>query len=58
LGCPARDEADRLALETLRQLLDPVKWELEVLSEEMLTAEQVSQAAEERPAVLCIESLP
>jgi predicted PurR-regulated permease PerM len=58
LGCPARDEADRLALDMLRQLLDPAKWEVEVLSEEMLTAEQVSQAVEERPAVLCIGSLP
>ena len=57
VGCPARDEADRLALEMLRQLLDPAKWEVEILSERMLAAEQVSQAAERRPAVLCIAAL-
>jgi predicted PurR-regulated permease PerM len=49
LACPARDEADRLALEMLRQLLDPGKWEVELLSEEMLTAEQVSHAAAVTP---------
>ena len=58
LACPGRDEADRLALEMLRQLLDPVKWELEVLSVEMLSAELVALAAEKEPAVVCIGALP
>jgi hypothetical protein len=42
----------------LRQLLDPAKWEVEVLSEEMLIAEQVDQAEAEMAAVVCIGSLP
>jgi hypothetical protein len=58
LACPGRDEADRLALEMLRQLLDPVKWELQVLSVEMLSAELVAVAAEKEPAVVCIGALP
>jgi hypothetical protein len=32
LGCPGHDEADRLALEMFRQLLDPACWDVEVLS--------------------------
>jgi predicted PurR-regulated permease PerM len=58
LGCPGRDEADRLALEMLRQLLDPAKWELEVLSVEMLSAELVALAGEKKAAVVCIGALP
>jgi predicted PurR-regulated permease PerM len=58
LGCPGCDEADRLALEMLRQLLDPAKWEAEVLSVEMLSAELVALAGEKEPAVVCIGALP
>src|SRR5262245_34072470 len=43
LACPARDEADRLALEMLRQLLDPAKWEVAVVAVETLTAEVVAR---------------
>ncbi len=58
LGCPGHDEGDRLALEMLRQLLDPAVWEVEVLSLEMLSAEQVALAGEKAPAILCIGALP
>jgi methylmalonyl-CoA mutase cobalamin-binding subunit len=58
LGCPGQDEADRLALEMLRQLLDPARWEVEVLSLEMLSAELVALAGEKEPAVVCIGALP
>ena len=58
LGCPARDEADQLALEMLRQLLDPAKWDVEVLPADMLSAELTGLAAERKPAVVCIGSLP
>jgi hypothetical protein len=58
LGCPGHDEADRLALEMLRQVLDPARWEMEVLSLEMLSAEMVTLAAEKDPAVVCIGALP
>ena len=58
LACPARDEADRLALEMLRQLLDPAKWEVEVAAVETLTADLVAQVAEQAPALVCIGALP
>jgi len=58
LGCPGQDEADRLALEMLRQLLDPARWEVEVLSLQMLSAELVALAGEKEPAVVCIGALP
>jgi len=58
LGCPGHDEADRLALEMLRQLLDPARWDVEILSIEMLSAELIALAGEKAPAVLCIGALP
>ena len=58
LACPARDQADRLALEMLRQLLDPAKWIVEVAAVETLTADLVGQVADEAPALVCIGALP
>jgi len=58
LGLPARDESDRLALDMLAQLLDRAHWEVEVLSEEMLSSELVSHAGDRAPAVLVIAALP
>jgi predicted PurR-regulated permease PerM len=58
LGCPGRDEADGLALEMLRQVVDPAQWEVEVLSTELPAAELVALAAEKRPAIICIGALP
>jgi predicted PurR-regulated permease PerM len=58
LACPARDEADRLALEMLRQLLDPAKWVVEIAAVETLTADLVAQVAEQEPALVCIGALP
>jgi predicted PurR-regulated permease PerM len=58
LACPARDEADRLALEMLRQLLDPAKWVVEIAAVETMTADLVAQVAEEPPALVCIGALP
>jgi predicted PurR-regulated permease PerM len=58
LGCPGGHEADALALEMLRQLLDPTVWELEVLSSAMLSAELIALAGEKKPAVVYIAALP
>jgi predicted PurR-regulated permease PerM len=58
LGCPARDKADEVALEMFRQLLDPAKWEIDIASTEMLSSELVALAERERPALICISSLP
>jgi predicted PurR-regulated permease PerM len=58
LACPARDQADQLALEMLRQLLDPAKWVVEVAAIETLTADLVGQVAAQTPALVCIGALP
>jgi predicted PurR-regulated permease PerM len=57
-GCPVRDQADELALLMLRQLLDPVRYELEIIADELLAAEIVEQIAEKKPALVCLASLP
>jgi predicted PurR-regulated permease PerM len=58
LGCPARDEADELALLMLRQMLDPTRYELEVVSAEVLTGEVVSLVEQQRVGLICIAALP
>ena len=58
LACPARDQADRLALEMLRQVLDPAKWVVEIAAVETMTADLVAQVAEQAPALVCIGALP
>jgi predicted PurR-regulated permease PerM len=58
LACPARDEEDRLGLEMLQQLLDPTRWDVEIAGLETLTSELLVQAAEKKPAVICIAALP
>jgi hypothetical protein len=57
-GCPARDDADRVALEMLQGLLDPGRWKLEVMTQHTLTAELLDRVAERRPALACIAALP
>lgn len=58
LACPARDRADGLAIEMLRQLLHPDEWDVEVTALETLTAELVAHVAEEESALICISALP
>jgi predicted PurR-regulated permease PerM len=57
LGCPAQDEADGLALLMFRQLLDSSRYEVEIMSDAMLTAEVVARI-EKGPAMICIAALP
>jgi predicted PurR-regulated permease PerM len=57
LGCPAHDEADELALLMFRQLLDSTKYELEIMSDAMLTAEVVAVIGEKNPAMICIAAV-
>jgi predicted PurR-regulated permease PerM len=54
LGCPARDEADAVALGMVRHLLDPARYRIEVSGTGMLTAEVVAWVGLHRPALLCI----
>lgn len=58
LGCPARDEADELALELFCRVLDPAKYRLEILSTKTLSAELLSRVEQEQASVLCIATLP
>ena len=57
LGCPAQDEADGLALHMLQQLLDSSKYELEILSGAMLTAEVIARIDQTNPAMICIAAV-
>ena len=54
VGCPLRDEADALALEMVRHLLDPARYRIEVIGTGMLTAEVVAWVDLHRPVLLCI----
>jgi predicted PurR-regulated permease PerM len=58
LGLPARDEADELALLMFGQMLTAVGCQLEILAEEMLSAEMVSAVEAKAAAVVCIVALP
>jgi hypothetical protein len=58
IACPARDEADEVALLMLRQLLDSTRYEIELVSDETLTSEVVSLVGEKSPALICIATLP
>jgi predicted PurR-regulated permease PerM len=58
VGCPARDDADALALVMFQHLLDPGRYALEIASAEMLTAEVVSLVGEQGIDLICIAALP
>lgn len=58
LACPARDEADEVALTMLRRLLSADLCDLEVLPAGMLSSEVIACVAQKRPAVFCIGALP
>jgi hypothetical protein len=58
LGCCARDGADELSLEMLKQLLPASKWEMATLPSEVLSSELLERAEKSEPAVVCIASLP
>ena len=57
MGCPAQDEADELALLMFRQLLDSTRYEIEIMSDTMLTAEVVARIGEKSPAMICIAAV-
>lgn len=57
LGCPARDEADGLALHMFRQLLDSTRYEVEVMSDAVLTSEVVALIGEKSPSLILIATV-
>jgi predicted PurR-regulated permease PerM len=52
--CPAHDEADELALLMLRHMLDPSRYEVEVLGATVLTAEVVSLVEQRQVQLICL----
>lgn len=58
LACPACDEADALALQMLRRLLDPARCQVEVLSGENARHGGGFADRGESPAVVCIGAIP
>jgi predicted PurR-regulated permease PerM len=58
IGCPAEDDIDELALLMLRQLLDPRRATLNIMSAELLTAEVLSAVEEQHVQLICIATLP
>jgi hypothetical protein len=58
LGCPARDAADEVALTMLRNLLQADGCRMEVTPSEMLASEVIARAEKDRPALICVASLP
>ena len=57
LGCPASDEADELALLMFRQLLDSTRYEVELMSDAVLTSEVVALIGEKSPAMIFIATV-
>ncbi|MGO9465069.1 MAG: AI-2E family transporter [Isosphaeraceae bacterium] len=57
-GCPGHGEADRIALEMLKQLLDPVSWAVELIDPNTLAAELIELIAEGKPSLICIATIP
>jgi hypothetical protein len=58
LGCPARSEADEVALRMLAVLLDKTLFTLEVASNRLLTSEAVSLVKTRACTAVCIAALP
>jgi predicted PurR-regulated permease PerM len=58
IACPARDEADRLALVMLAHLLPRAKWDIEISASGMLASDLIARIAERRPALVCIAAVP
>jgi hypothetical protein len=58
LGCPAHDEADELALQMLRHVLDPGRFEIEVTKAGLLAAEVLSLVEQSAPTLVCIGLVP
>jgi predicted PurR-regulated permease PerM len=58
VGCPAHDEADEAALLMFRQLIDPTRYNVEVLSASNLVSEMTAVVAEKKPVLACIAALP
>lgn len=55
--CPAHDEADALVLLMLQHLLDPTRYDVEILHATILTSEVVSLVEQQGVGLICLGSL-
>jgi predicted PurR-regulated permease PerM len=58
LAWPARDEGDAIALLMLQQILDPTRFEVEMIPVGKQMADVVQEVAEKNPALFCIGFIP
>jgi len=58
LACPAHDEADEVALRMLQQVLDPMRYELDITKAALLTAEVIALVEQTAPVGICIGLIP
>jgi predicted PurR-regulated permease PerM len=58
LACPARDEADEVALQVFARMLEPQGYKVEVTSSNVLAAEVLARIGNECPTVMLLGSLP
>jgi predicted PurR-regulated permease PerM len=58
LACPARDEADEVALLVFARMLEPQGYKVEVISTRALAAEVLGRIGNECPVVVLVGSLP
>lgn len=58
LACSAEGDIDRVALELLRELVDPRQWKIEIVPPETLTSELAAHVTNDPPAAICVSALP
>lgn len=54
LACPARDAVDAVALEIVKQALEPTRWAIEIAAAETLSAELMDRIQKENPPLVLI----
>ncbi len=57
VGCPAQDEADEIALMMLWQLLNPSRYEGEIISSATLASEVAALIVQKNPPLVCIAAV-
>jgi predicted PurR-regulated permease PerM len=58
LVCPAREKSEHVAATIFASTLDPRRWDVEVVGDEMVAAELVERVEEHQPAAVVIATLP
>ncbi|WP_010583589.1 AI-2E family transporter [Schlesneria paludicola] len=58
LGCAATDESDLMTLRMLKQLLDPCRWDVQIIALETLSSELMIEIENRPPGIVFIASLP